>query len=248
QHFPPLFPAFVALFFLPSGPSLAALKAANLAAALLFVLVAFLATRDLYGRAKGLAVAAIAACCPILVGFDALGLGETLVATVFALTIWAIVKSLDAPRFILFAGLFAGLGYLAKASMGPFVLLAAGAGLAWRVSYVGWGVLRDKLYLAAGGLFALVVAPWIARNVLRHGNPDTQPYATDALRSLFANEPWPLLLASSLAACALVIALLALPFLPGVRASWRKLRDPRVSALWMAVATPTLVAVLLIAG
>lgn len=248
HHFPPLFPAFLAAFFLAMGPTMAAVALAHVAAAAIFVGATYATTRDLHGRARGLAVAAVAATFPVLLGFDALGLSETLVAALFLLTIWAIVRSLDRPPFIVLAGLFAALGYLSKASMGPFVALAGGAGLAWRFSYVRWRVFQDRWYMAGAGLFLILVAPWMLRNGLRHGTIDTQPYATRALASLFTEHAWPLVLAQALVASALALALFALPWLPGVRDAVRSIREERTSALWMAVVTPTVVALFFISA
>lgn len=250
HHFPPLYPAFVALFFLPAGPSLVALAWANLVAAALFVGVVFLCTRDLYGRGAAFGVTVVAATLPTLVAFDRDGLGETLVAALFALTIWAILKSLDRPRFIVLAGAFAGLGYLAKASMGPFFILAGLAGFAWRFAYARWRVLRDPWYLAAVGVFALAVVPWAARNVLRHGWPhwETQPYADLALDALWARSGWPLLVLASLFWAAVLLAAHAGPFLVGAASARRDLRAERTSGLLLAVATPLVVAAFFVAA
>lgn len=248
QHFPPLYPAILAAFFLPFGPSMAALEAANFAGAVLLTVVAFATTTDLYGRKRGFAVAAVAATFPILVGYDALGLSETFVTALFALTIWAILKSLDKPRFIMLAGVFAGLSYLSKASMGPFVLLAGAGGFAWRFYYVKWGVFRDKNYLAAVGIFALLATPWLARNWIRFQSFDSQPHATHALRELFTQHASWVFLLQALLATTLALVAFALPFLPGVRASFSSLRDEKTSGLWMAVVTPAIVATFFVAA
>ncbi len=65
-----------------------------------------------------------------------LGFAEALVAMLFVLTVWAILKSLKRTRYIVWAGLFAGLGFLAKASLGYF-FFAGLAGLLWRFRCVG---------------------------------------------------------------------------------------------------------------
>lgn len=248
HHFPPAYPALLALAFLVAGPSLAAIALTNLVVAFGFVSVAFLTTRDLYGRRRAFAVAAVAACFPLLIEFDAMGLSETLVATFFALTIWGILRSLDKPRFIVVAGAAAGLGYLTKSSMGPFFLLAGGAGFAWRFAYARWAVFRDRDYALAVLVFLAFVAPWTWRNLARHGSWETQPYATHALRLLFSDGAWWSLVPLAFAVGVGTLAVFALPFLAHVRASLRLAREERTSALWMAVVTPTLVAAFFVAA
>lgn len=244
HHFPPLYPAFLAIFFAPAGPSYLAIQLANLVAAGLFVAAAFFCTRDLYGRHAAFAVGAVAATLPTLVAFDREGLSETFVAMLFAVTIWAILKSLEKPRYIVLAGVFAGLGYLAKASMGPFFLLAGAAGFLWRFAYVRWAVFRDRWYLLAALIFATFVLPWAARNLLRHGWPhwETQLLASRALDALWAHPSWPVLVAMAFGWVCLILALQALPFLPGAAKRWREWRDERTSGLILAVLTPLLVA------
>lgn len=248
QHFPPLYPAVLALFFLPFGPSMAAIAAANLFGAALLTVVAFATTADLFGRRRGFAVAAVAATFPILVGYDALGLSETFVTALFALTIWAILKSLDKPKFIVLAGLFAGLSYLSKASMGPFVLLAGAGGFAWRFYYVKWRVFQDKHYLAAAALFGLIAAPWLARNWIRFHSLDSQPHATQAIRELFTLHAWWGFLLQALVVTLLALLAFVLPFTSGVRASWASIREEKTSGLWMAVVTPALIAIFFVAA
>lgn len=250
QHFPPLFPAFLALFFLPAGPSFLAIQIAGFAAAAFFVAVSFFCTRDLYGRGPAFAVGAVAATLPTLLFFDHEALSETFVAALFALTIWAILKSLQKPPFIVLAGIFAGLGYLAKASMGPFFLLAGGAGFLWRFLYVRWRIFQDRWYLLAAGIFALFVLPWAARNVLRHGWPNwqTQKAASIALDALWQREGWPLLVLGALGWVGLILALQALPFLVGAARTVRDWRSDRTSGLLLAVVTPLLVAGFFIAA
>ncbi|HVM45982.1 MAG TPA: glycosyltransferase family 39 protein, partial [Candidatus Thermoplasmatota archaeon] len=244
QHFPPLYPAFLALFFLPFGPSLTAVQVANLCAAALLTAVAFFCTRDLYGRRLAFAVGAIAATLPTLLFFDHEALSETFVAALFTLTIWAIIKSLSEPRYIVLGGLFAGLGYLAKASMGPFFLLAGAAGFLWRFLYVRWRVFTDVWYLLAAGLFASLVLPWAARNVLRHGWPNwhTQRAAQLALDALWQHERWWLLVLIALGWVSVTLLLHALPFLSGAATTLRDWRRDRTSGLLLAVVTPLLVA------
>lgn len=250
QHFPPLYPLYLVLVFGMVGPTPAGLLLAPLLVAIAFALVTFLTTRDLYGRTPAFAVTALALVIPALVRSDREGLSETFVAMLFALTIWAILKSLERPAFVLLAGLFAGLSYLSKASMGPFFLLAGLAGFAWRFHYVRWNLFRDRHYLAAAALFLSFVLTWGWRNVARHGWPhwETQPYANRALETLFADPVWLIVLPTALVFTVVALALVVLPFMPNILGSLRDVRDQRTSALWLAVVVPIFVSVFFVAA
>jgi 4-amino-4-deoxy-L-arabinose transferase-like glycosyltransferase len=252
QHFPPAFPAILAVAFLVGGASFNTAAVASILVAAFLVAVTFLTTWDLYGRPRAFAVTAVVATFAAFINFDVQILSESLVAAFFALTVWGILKSLDDPRFIVVAGLFAGMGYLTKASMGPFFLLAGAGGFAWRFYYVRWRVFRDQWYLLAGCLFALFVVPWAARNVLRHGWPnwETQAHASDAISYFFFSRQvdWPLLLVETALWGAVILLSFALPFLPEIRASVKRIKEERTSALWLAVGTPTVIAIVFAAA
>ena len=102
------------------------------------VLVAWWATRNLFGSDAGLLVGAAVSLEWTGVFFGTWhGYSENLVVITFTLTMWAILRALRDDRFLLLAGLFASVGYLSKASMGWFFLLAGAGGLLWRVVYRG---------------------------------------------------------------------------------------------------------------
>ncbi|MHB8605166.1 MAG: ArnT family glycosyltransferase [Thermoplasmatota archaeon] len=244
QHYPPAFPVFVSLFFRALGPSFASTQLASIAAGVLLIGVVLGTTWDLFGRARGLAAAAVVACLPLLIDYDLSGYTETLVVAFFALTIWGILRSLTQPRFILVAGLFAAAGYLTKSSMGYFVVLAGLGGLAWRVKFRGWRSLLDPWYIAAASLVVATVLAWAYRNVLRHGWPnwETQAHATYSLQVMWHSPTWPVVLVGELAWSTAVLAAFFLPWLGNIRASARAWRDEATSALLMAVVVPLLIA------
>lgn len=245
HHFPPLYPLLLAASFKIFGPSLTSAETASALSGVFLVVVAFFTTNDLYGRKRAFAVAAIAAAFPPLLLQDQVMYSESLVAALFALTIWAIVKSLDKPAFIVLGGVFAALSYLSKASMGPFFILAGVGGLAWRFYYMRWRVFQDKYYLAAAAIFGATVVAWGYRNVLRFGWPnyETQQHATDAFNHMFTTTDWPLVMAQNAFWVFLFLAIIAAPWLGELRKSIRDIRNEKTSALWMAVVTPTIVAI-----
>jgi hypothetical protein len=63
------------------------------------------------------------------------------------------------------AGLFAAVGYLSKASIGWFFLIAGVGGVLWRLRFRGWSVLRSPWYGLAVLVFAVPVVLWSARNL-----------------------------------------------------------------------------------
>ena len=126
----------------------------------------WLTTRNLFGADAALLAAAAVSLewTGILFGTWK-GFSENLVVIALTLTLWAVLRSLRDDRFILAAGVFAAVGYLSKASMGPFFLIAGFAGLAWRLLFRGRRVLLNGWYWAAIGIFAIPVVVWGLRNI-----------------------------------------------------------------------------------
>lgn len=248
HHYPPAFPALLAIAFAVGGVGFTSAAVVSVLVACFLVGVTFFTTQDLYGRTRAFAVTAVIATFAAFAKFDVQLLSESLVAAFFALTVWGIVKSVDKPAVIVVAGIFAGLGYLTKASMGPFFLLAGAGGFAWRFYYVRFAVFRDKWYLAAAGVFGLLVIPWAWRNVVRHGTWETQAHASDAIRFFFTQTSWPLVFVQTALWGGVILVAFALPFAPEIRASFKRIREQTTSALWLAVVTPTLIALIFAAA
>ena len=165
HHYPPAYPIYLGPFVGAFGLSPWALKLGSTVAGLLLLGAVYAATRDLYGRDKALLVAGALAVDPILVQTGTTAYSENFLALSFALTMWAIVKSLKVERWIVLAGLFAGIAYLTKSSVGWFFLVAGVAGFLWRFHYVRWAVLRNRHYLLAIAIFASFVIAWSLRNL-----------------------------------------------------------------------------------
>jgi len=180
HHYPPLYPLYLGLWYKALGFSLATTKLAAIALSIATLAVVYVATRDLYGARLAETATAIAALEPHLVLVTGLNFSENLVLAFFVGTMWAILKSLEDNRYIVFAGLFAGLAYLTRASMGYFFVVAGFAGLAWRLWHRGVRVLADKHYLAAIAIFGAMVLAWAWRNVSAFGWPhwETSSYTT----------------------------------------------------------------------
>ncbi|MEA3190631.1 MAG: hypothetical protein QOD77_1213 [Thermoplasmata archaeon] len=170
HHFSPLLPLLEAGAIQVLGPSTFALQASVFLLGVLALGVAYWTTRDLLGHSAGLLVAAWAAADWSLQKAAQSGYAEPLVFLTFCLTLWAILRSLEDERYILWAGLFAGLGYLSKASMGWFFLAAGLGGLAWRLLHRGRAVLTNRWYLGAIAVFGGLFAFWAFRNLRLYGD------------------------------------------------------------------------------
>jgi len=243
QHFAPLWPAVLGGAYSVGGFGLATTAAASFAVAILFLAVVFLATRDLLGEDKAWFVTAFASVDFFLLQMMARAYSENLVAVFYVATIWAILKSLKDPRYVVWAGLLGGLGYLTRASIGYFFLLAGFAGLSWRFAYMRWRVFTDRHYLAAIALFLALVAAWSLRNVLTFGWPhwETSPYTTGAVLYA-AGSPLEFsgVLLGKVLLFAAFFALLALFLHPSLRREFRDWREEAVSAHLLAIGLPAL--------
>lgn len=245
HHFSPLLPIIEAGFILALGPGLPALVASLITVSLAMIGVVYWTTRDLFGRDAALAVSALMSIewTTVLFGTRQ-GYSESLVLLTLVLTLWAILKSLSDERYIMIAGLAAGLGYLSKASAGWFFLIAGLGGLSWRLVHRGWRVFLDRNYLGAILIFGSIFGAWSARNLYHFwdGTPrglltqwQTSELTARAIRLAF-DEPG--VFAFGLIGKFPILVLgVVVPLLGLHRLVWAGLRDWRredVSGLWLA--------------
>ncbi|MHB8604133.1 MAG: glycosyltransferase family 39 protein [Thermoplasmatota archaeon] len=244
HHYPPLFPLVLAAFRALLGKTDLAADTAGLVVGLALIAVVYATTRDLFGPHSAVIASAFVSAFPFFALFERLGYSESLATLFFVVTLWAILKSLARPPFILLAGLFAGLGYLTKSSMGPFFIVAGLGGFAWRFAYVRLAVFRDRWYMAAAGIFLALVGAWTARNVAHFGLAgwETQPYASDALRTTFFHEAWLSVFAAKVAFALLFLLVGCAPVADGIVAAARRWREPATSALLLAATLPVFIA------
>ena len=239
HHFPPAYPFYLGLVFSVFGYGYVQAKLAAVGASLLARGVVYFTTRDLYGARRALLVSATFALSPWMLWVTGMGFSESLATLFFALTMWAIVRSLTDERFIVLAGLFAGLAYLSRASMGAFFVIAGLGGLSWRLYHRGLrATLTSPWYAAAIVVFGAILAAWAWRNVALFGWPnwETSPGSRGIPRWILEHK-------LEFGAGLLVRApLLLLPFLPGLillwpeaRRSLRRIREEHASGLWLSV-------------
>jgi len=241
HHYPPLYPAYLAGFYAVFGVSAATTQVASIVASLALLVVVYACTRDLYDADRALATTAVLALYPVLIKTTGEAYSENLVLVTFTLTMWSILRSLEEPRYIVPAGLFAGLGYLTKSSMGYFFFLAGAAGFCWRLYWMGRELFEDRHYWAAVGVFGTIVAAWAGRNWIVHGTWQTSEHLAAAYHHALAHPgayvaslPVVFLFLLGLGYLVQMGVLPWFPWLSGIPV----LEDEHDSGLWLAIGLP----------
>ena len=175
RSFPPLYPIFLAVMHLLFGQSMFVNLYATCVLGLLCALPTYYLGRQLWSPKLGVLAAAIALISPTLRSTSVLGMSEPLL-TLFSL--WALYCLLlfrenNRRLWLVVAGIFCGLGYLAR----PTGLALAGAGLLYLLTEGGRDFHRRSLgerlldLLVFTGIFLLVSSPWLIRNYRIFGDP-----------------------------------------------------------------------------
>ena len=158
----PGYPVFLAAVRGVWGESLLAARLAQVVVGVAGVWLVWLLARAVYGEREAVAAAAIAAVYPLLVLHTPLLLAETVFIT---LLLWGLLSLRAAAAeqrlgSAALAGLALGLATLVRASLLPFVPLAA---VVW---VARWRLRRRAVQGAAVlvGVFAAAIAPWVVRN------------------------------------------------------------------------------------
>ncbi len=173
-HFGPLYPLYLSVFYLFSR-DLVATQAAVLVMGAMATSVVFAATRRLYGAVEGVIAVALLLGVPSILYSTSLNMEEFLVAMLYCLIVYSLRRSLDSgdEKYVVLAGICAGLAYLAKSSTGYFFLIAGLGGFLWRFRYAKWEVFKDRNYLGAVAAFGSISGIWVIRNVLTLWRPRT---------------------------------------------------------------------------
>lgn len=173
HHYPPMYPLYLGLVYSVIGFGVLQTKIAAVAISVAALAVVYATTQSLFGRDRALVVTVILSLEPHLIWSTGTGFSESLVLLFFAVTLWAILKSLAKPPYIVIAGLAAGLAYLTRSSVGPFFVVAGVGGLLWRFHFLRWRVFANKWYLIAIAIFAGLALYWADRNVRLFGGYPT---------------------------------------------------------------------------
>lgn len=254
NHYPPAYPFYLGLVFKVFGFGLLQAKLAAVTVSLAALAAVYFTSRDLYGRVPAALVTGLLAVEPHLLWVTGTGFSENMVLLFFALTMWAIVKSLKDDRYIVLAGLCAGLAYLSRASVGYFFVIAGLGGFLWRFYYRRWRLFTNYWYMLAILLFGGIVLAWAWRNVSLFGSAEQtftilgQSWTLDVPRwetssytrwvSNHAAENPDLWRTALLAKIPFFVAMAAwyvLPFLPEWWRATKRVREEETSALWLSV-------------
>jgi hypothetical protein len=250
NHYPPLYPFYLGLVFTVFGFGLGQAKWAAVVMSLAALAAVYSCTRDLYGKLMAALATGLLAVEPHLVWVTGSGFSENMVLLFFALTMWAILRSLTDDRYIVWAGLFAGLAYLTRASVGYFFVIAGGGGFLWRFYYRRWRLFTNVWYLAAIGIFLAIAGWWAVRNATLFPPVqqtlfgytftvpawDTSSY-TRYVQNLAFSEPgkWGYALVEKIPLFLAFLAWYVVPFLPESWRATKRIREEETSALWLSV-------------
>jgi hypothetical protein len=238
HHFSPLYPSYLGLLYSLFGYSYVISKIAAFIVSLLTIAVIARTTKNLYGRERGLVVGAIFSLYYVLIIGTAELVSENMTLLFFALTMWAIVKGVKNDRYIALAGLFAGLSYLVRSSLGYFFIIAGVAGFLWRFYYMRWTVFKNKWYLLGITIFLGIVAGWGIRDIIRFGWPnwETSIYIQSTVLAALS-QPLQYLETILLLVpfFVFILATFGAFWLPELKNSLHRIKDERISGLWLAV-------------
>ncbi|MFQ5700349.1 MAG: glycosyltransferase family 39 protein [Acidobacteriota bacterium] len=192
-HQEPLYPYLIAssYLFLPRVPlTVIVIQSLLGAAGCVFI---FLAARRLAPAGAALAAGVLAAFYGPFLFYESLLLRDTILIPLHALLLWVLVMARDrsgdagAWRRWVAGGLIAGLAFITKASILPFLLL-------WAV-FIGWerrqgGIRHAGLpVLLMGAGFAVAISPVVARN-LAVGAPVLQMTTRGPVEFINGNNRW----------------------------------------------------------
>jgi hypothetical protein len=168
---PPLYTIWLAAAQLVGVHGVVGLRLWSAVLGLGTVAFAGLAGRELAGERAGLIGAGLVAVSPLLVMTDGLIMSESITATVVAATIWLAARALRlrTPASMAIFGAVAALGALARAELVLVIPIVAVAALCHRRADTG----RRRLELVGAALAAgaLVMAPWVVRNLVTFERP-----------------------------------------------------------------------------
>lgn len=188
-------------------------------------------TADLYGWKAGALVFFVVSVSPWLIDHDSMMDVEPIVAGLYALLVWCLMKSTTNQRYLRGAGALAGVLYLLKASAGVMLIFAAACGLAWRLANGGRSKISRE-YVIGGAIAAFIALPWMLRNIVHFGllGFSTQPGADRAVWHLMQTDPIGNL-AQSIAYGIVMVLVLALPLVLAVAPSGFAIRTRERSSL-----------------
>jgi 4-amino-4-deoxy-L-arabinose transferase-like glycosyltransferase len=247
HHFGPIYPLYLSIFYtiLPVDVGTRIAAEVGFVAALVVV---FLLTRKMYGETAAVITTGLVATVPPYVFAVSRNFAEPLVLVFYTVTLYFILESLkpEKENRIIIAGFTAALGFLVKSSVGYFFIIAGVSGFLWRFYYMHWGVLKNKNYIMAILVFFSLLGAWTVRNVYRFWDGTLQglffaiqpsEYMYKATSYTFSLDPSGFFLELLFFGVFLVFFILAYSwfFADYLKASFKRIRDERVSCLLLSV-------------
>jgi hypothetical protein len=249
HHFAPVYPLYLAVFYSFLPVHLGTQIAVEIIFAL-SLLVTFVFTRKLYGLVPAFITTGLVATVPTFLFSASRNYAEPMTLIWYTLTIYFILESLNPEKQnrIIVAGLCAALGFLTKSSLGYFFIVTGLAGFLWRFYYMKWSVFKNKYYITAILVFFAFVMAWTGRNIYRFWDgsfsgffaaSQTSEYFTEAM-AYSLNDFGSVFLQFWFFMILTVLFMLAYAwiFSPYVAKSFSRIRDERVSCLWLSIVLP----------
>ncbi|MCU1346402.1 MAG: hypothetical protein JWL70_2668 [Acidimicrobiia bacterium] len=171
---PPLYMLYLASFSVLGLRTVLDHQLASVLLGLVTIVLTGLFGRDVFGRRVGLLAAFLAAVYPYIWVNDALVMSETIALTLTVATMWQSYRFWRSPTWKQAAGLgvLGGLLGLTRAELIIYVPLVAVIWALGRVRQRDWRLPLKRLSLIAGCL-AVVIAPWLIRNLTAFKHPVT---------------------------------------------------------------------------
>jgi 4-amino-4-deoxy-L-arabinose transferase-like glycosyltransferase len=253
HHFSPVFPMYLSLF-LALLPLHLGTQLADLLIFAISLIAVFLVTKSLYGLTPAMISTGLVATVPSFIFSTSRNYAEPMVLILYTLTIFFIYESLrpEKGNRIILAGLFAGLGFLTKASLGYFFILTGIAGFLWRFYYMKWRVFKNKNYIIAIAVFFALLTTWTVRNLSLFWNGSIWSFWTAAQPSLYLQEALIFSITKDVGSAffqfwifAILSSLFFLPYIwilsPYMKGITKQIRNEKVSCLLLAILLPILI-------
>lgn len=148
-----IYPVFLSLFYHAASFSSAASQTAAFVASLLLMGAGYWATKDLFGRTKGFAMAALLSLDPTLLNANSHNYADPFLLALFILALWGLLKSLKDDRYMVAFGVGAGLFYMSRTIIGWSYVVPGLVGLLawhWWKTRPSWAAFR--WWIAGAGL------------------------------------------------------------------------------------------------
>lgn len=243
SYWPPLFPIVLSLLVRLLGASYHVLALGSVMASALLTTAVFFTTREMMGRTRAFAAAALIAASPAFTSSDQRGMAESLLALTVVLTLWALLRAVEKPRWLPAAFGLGLLTYLAKANLGiPFVL----AGLVALGLWIGWArgwrrTFGNPIYVLTGLAAVGVLAAFALLRTGKVGGIGVG--IIEPVTRAISHPLWVPFFLFKLLFAASFLVVVTLPFSLHVKKALPALdprRDPKAGTLWLATILPLL--------